>query len=154
MLLERLRWPNGAVVSAFAKNDGKQKANSQSLSARLAARSGAQRSVSLRRMSPAIHRDRRTVFESSHVPIGKWLMAMFIICSSKKSISAKQLHRDAQGCNTRRRGFMAQPIRFAMGTDAPEPKVKRHRRSGRKLSSAAREKAKPDSRRQTPVVLL
>src|ERR1700751_508557 len=34
-----------------------------------------------------------TVFEGSHIPIGKWLMAIFILCSSKKSISANQLHR-------------------------------------------------------------
>src|ERR1700722_19066705 len=29
-----------------------------------------------------------TVFEHSHIKISKWLMAIFIICSSKKSISA------------------------------------------------------------------
>ena len=34
-----------------------------------------------------------TIFEDSHLPISKWLMAFFIICSSKKSISANQLSR-------------------------------------------------------------
>src|SRR6266481_8542475 len=34
-----------------------------------------------------------TIFEDSHIPISKWLMAIFILCSSKKSISAHQLHR-------------------------------------------------------------
>src|SRR5258706_14530857 len=33
------------------------------------------------------------VLEDSHLPISKWLMAFFILCSSKKSISAHQLHR-------------------------------------------------------------
>jgi transposase-like protein len=28
-----------------------------------------------------------TVLESSHVPISKWLMALFLLCSSKKSLS-------------------------------------------------------------------
>ena len=34
-----------------------------------------------------------TVFESSHVPLRKWLQATFLMCSSKKGISAHQLHR-------------------------------------------------------------
>jgi len=34
-----------------------------------------------------------TVFEHSHIKISKWLMAIFIICSSKKSISALQVSR-------------------------------------------------------------
>src|ERR1041385_5328663 len=34
-----------------------------------------------------------TVFESSHVPITKWVMAVFIMCSAKKSVSPNQLHR-------------------------------------------------------------
>ena len=34
-----------------------------------------------------------TVFERSHIPLNKWLMAAFLICSSKKGISAHQMHR-------------------------------------------------------------
>jgi transposase-like protein len=34
-----------------------------------------------------------TVFESSHIKINKWLMAMFILCSSKKAVSALQMSR-------------------------------------------------------------
>src|SRR5271155_4677292 len=34
-----------------------------------------------------------TVFESSHVPLTKWLQAAFLMASSKKGISAHQLHR-------------------------------------------------------------
>jgi transposase-like protein len=34
-----------------------------------------------------------TVFEDSHIPISKWMMATFILCSSKKSISALQMSR-------------------------------------------------------------
>ena len=32
-----------------------------------------------------------TIFESSHVPLRHWLQAMFLLCSSKKGISANQL---------------------------------------------------------------
>jgi transposase-like protein len=34
-----------------------------------------------------------TLFESSHIPLNKWLMASFLICSGKKGISAHQMHR-------------------------------------------------------------
>lgn len=34
-----------------------------------------------------------TVFESSHIPLHKWLQAVYLMCSSKKGISAHQLHR-------------------------------------------------------------
>src|SRR5690606_33558998 len=34
-----------------------------------------------------------TVFESSHIPLHKWLQALHLVCSSKKGISAHQLHR-------------------------------------------------------------
>ena len=34
-----------------------------------------------------------TVFERSHIPLNKWLMAAFLLCASKKGISAHQMHR-------------------------------------------------------------
>src|SRR5437899_11041129 len=35
-----------------------------------------------------------TIFERSHVPLTKWWMAAFLMNSSKKGISAHQLHRN------------------------------------------------------------
>lgn len=65
-----------------------------------------------------------TVFEGSHIPIGKWLMAIFILCSSKKSISANQLHR-MLGVTYKTAWFMAHRIRFAMTPNHwAEPKLK------------------------------
>lgn len=34
-----------------------------------------------------------TIFEESHLPLHKWLQAIHLLCSSKKGISAHQLHR-------------------------------------------------------------
>jgi transposase-like protein len=34
-----------------------------------------------------------TIFEDSHLPLHKWLQAIHLVCSSKKGISAHQLHR-------------------------------------------------------------
>jgi transposase-like protein len=38
-----------------------------------------------------------TVFEDSHIPLHKWLLATHLMCSSKKGISALQLQRELWG---------------------------------------------------------
>ena len=54
-----------------------------------------------------------TIFEDSHIPLNKWLMRIYLICSSKKGIFADQLHR-MLGITYKSAWFMAQRIRFAM----------------------------------------
>jgi len=54
-----------------------------------------------------------TVFESSHVPLFKWLQAVHLICSSKKGVSAHQLHRILE-VTYKTAWFMAHRIREAM----------------------------------------
>lgn len=34
-----------------------------------------------------------TVYERSHIPLNKWLLASYLLCSSKKRISSHQLRR-------------------------------------------------------------
>ncbi len=34
-----------------------------------------------------------TLFERSHIPLNKWLLAAFLLCASKKGISTHQMHR-------------------------------------------------------------
>ncbi len=57
-----------------------------------------------------------TIFESSHVPLRLWLQAIFLIASSKKGISANQLHR-ALGVTLKTAWFMGHRIREAMRAD-------------------------------------
>jgi transposase-like protein len=61
-----------------------------------------------------------TVFESSHVPLHKWLQAMHLLCSSKKGISSHQLHRILE-VTYKTAWFMSHRIREAMrdGTLGP-----------------------------------
>ena len=59
-----------------------------------------------------------TIFEDSHLPISKWLMAIFIICSSKKSISALQLSRMLK-TTYKAAWFMAHRLRFAVSPEMP-----------------------------------
>jgi transposase-like protein len=56
-----------------------------------------------------------TVFESSHLPLHQWLQAAFLLCSSKKGISAHQLHR-VLGITYKSAWFMAHRLREAMRT--------------------------------------
>ena len=54
-----------------------------------------------------------TVFESSHIPLHKWLVALYLLCSSKKGISTHQLHRTL-GVTVKTAWFMSHRIREAM----------------------------------------
>lgn len=54
-----------------------------------------------------------TIFEDSHIPLNKWLLAINLLCSSKKGMSAHQLHR-MLGITYKSAWFMAHRIRYAM----------------------------------------
>jgi len=54
-----------------------------------------------------------TLFERSHIPLNKWLMAAFLICASKKGISALQMSR-MLGVSYKSTWFMMHRIREAM----------------------------------------
>ena len=58
-----------------------------------------------------------TVFERSHIPLNKWLLAAFLLCSSKKGISAHQMHR-MLGITYKSAWFMMHRLREAMKIDA------------------------------------
>jgi transposase-like protein len=55
-----------------------------------------------------------TIFEDSHVPLHKWLMAIYLMCSSKKGISALQLQRTLELGSYRTAWFLAHRVRWAM----------------------------------------
>lgn len=62
-----------------------------------------------------------TVFESSHVPMRIWLQAIYLVCSSKKGISTRQLQRTLGG-SMKTAWFLGHRIREAMkdsGGDGP-----------------------------------
>ncbi|MER8453763.1 IS1595 family transposase [Mesorhizobium sp. M1428] len=57
-----------------------------------------------------------TVFERSKIALNKWLLATFLMASSKKGMSAHQLHR-MLGVTYKTAWFMAHRIREAMNED-------------------------------------
>lgn len=61
-----------------------------------------------------------TLYERSHIPLNKWLLATHLLCSSKKGISAHQLWRMLGFGSYRTAWFMAHRIREGMRELFPE----------------------------------
>jgi transposase-like protein len=61
-----------------------------------------------------------TIFESSHLKLHLWLQAIYLLCSSKKGISTRQLQRTL-GCGMKTAWFLGHRIREAMKDDILPP---------------------------------
>lgn len=61
-----------------------------------------------------------TIYERSHIPMTKWLLATHLMCASKKGMSAHQLHRMI-GLPYKTAWFMAHRIREGMRDLNPAP---------------------------------
>src|SRR5882757_9634300 len=83
--LEAVRWPRGVFCPHCGSFDGITKMQGK------AHRPGLWLCGSCRgQFSVTVG----TVYERSHIPLHKWLLATHLMCSSKKGISAMQLHRN------------------------------------------------------------
>ncbi len=63
-----------------------------------------------------------TVMEQSHMPLSKWLWVFYMMCSSKKGISAHQIRRSL-GCSQKAAWFMAHRVREAMKAGGLQAKM-------------------------------
>jgi transposase-like protein len=61
-----------------------------------------------------------TIFEDSHIPLHKWLLAIHLLTSSKKGMSAHQLMRNLNIGQYKSAWFMAHRIRYALTGELPE----------------------------------
>jgi transposase-like protein len=57
-----------------------------------------------------------SIFEDSPIPLGKWLLAIHLMCSSKKGISSNQIKREL-GVSYQTAWFLTHRIRLAMTVD-------------------------------------
>ena len=57
-----------------------------------------------------------TIFERSHIPLHKWLYAMYLLVTARKGISSLQLSKEL-GITQKSAWFMLQRIREACGND-------------------------------------
>lgn len=108
--LENLLWQNGVPVCPFCAAEG-YRINRKASAGRKAQKGVCKCSAKECRKQFSVTKG--TVFESSHVPISTWLMCMFIMCSSKKGVSAHQIHRMLE-VTYKTAWFMCHRIRYAM----------------------------------------
>lgn len=109
--LEKTRWPHGPVCPHCGV------VNEATYVGGKAARAGVYQCNACREQFTATV---GTVMESSKVPLNKWLLATYLMSSSKKGISAHQLHRTL-GVTYKTAWFMAHRIREAMNPISPAP---------------------------------
>jgi transposase-like protein len=107
-LLESMRWPNGAACPRCGGADP-YKLNVKA-SGKNPARKGLWKCKACRKQFTVTT---GTIFESSHIAISKWLLALHLICASKKGMSAHQLHR-MLGITYRAAWFVNHRLRHAM----------------------------------------
>ncbi len=107
--LEAIHWPDGPVCPHCGNSDETRITKLKGKSTR-----------------PGVHKCKEcrkpftvtvgTVFERSKIPLNKWVLATHLMASSKKGISAHQLHRSL-GITYKTAWFMAHRIREAMKED-------------------------------------
>jgi hypothetical protein len=62
-----------------------------------------------------------SIFENTKYPLRQWFQVAYLICQSKKGISALQIHRQIRGGDYRTAWYMCHRIRSAMQGDALGP---------------------------------
>jgi transposase-like protein len=106
--LEALRWPDGPVCPHCGTVDAATKLQAKTDSTRPGVYKCKAKECR-RPFSVTVG----TLFERSHIPLHKWLFANHLLCSSKKGISAHQLHRTLN-VTYKTAWFMAHRLREAM----------------------------------------
>jgi transposase-like protein len=104
--LEAVRWPNGPVCPHCGGTDRNAKVEGEKQNHR----AGLYYCNDCRGQFTVTV---GTVFERSKVPLNKWWLAVHLLCSSKKGMSAHQLHRTL-GVTYKTAWFMMHRIREAM----------------------------------------
>jgi transposase-like protein len=118
-LLERLRWPDGAVcphcgvIGEATRMESAEESETQ-------LRDGVWNCRACRKpFSVTVG----TIFEGSHIPLSKWLVAFYLFASSKKSLSALQLQRQLGLGSYRTAWHMAHRIQHAMENETHSAKL-------------------------------
>ena len=101
-LLERLRWPNGPVCPRCCNPNPARLANSTKL-------------VYCKDCDYQFTVTANTIFHDSHLPLIKWLTATYLICESRKGMSANQVKRTL-GISYKTAWYLCHRIRAAMAS--------------------------------------
>jgi transposase-like protein len=117
--LEKLRWPDGPVCPHCGELDNAYRLEPKPSKKNTHVRKGVWKCAGCReQFSVTVG----TIFEDSHIPLSKWLLAYHLLCASKKGISAHQLHRMLK-VTYRSAWFMAHRIRYTMSQEPLSSKL-------------------------------
>lgn len=113
--LEAMRWPDGAicphcgVIGNAAKVESKADATT---------RAGLWQCLAChKQFSVTVG----TAMEGSHIPLAKWIAAVHLLCSSKKSVSALQVQRQLELGSYRTAWHLCHRIRHMFANSGPLP---------------------------------
>jgi transposase-like protein len=119
---EALRWPEGAICPRCGSVGNATRLANKTTKRVRKLKDGTEKTVEWTRRG--VHKCKDcgsqftatvgTVFEDSHIPMNKWLLATHLMCASKKGMSAAQLHRMLGFGSYKTAWFMAHRIREAM----------------------------------------
>ena len=109
--LEAQRWPNGASCPHCGEAEKVYRLEGEGVRPGLFHCKGCRKQFSVTVGS---------VMERSHIPLCKWVLAMHLMASSKKGMSAHQMHR-MMGITYKSAWFLCHRIRLAMTDEAPTP---------------------------------
>lgn len=107
--LEAVRWPNGPVCP-HCGNDDRTKIYDLAPNPAKGIRAGLRECKCGSTFTVTVG----TIFEKSHIPLRKWLVAWYMLCTSKKGVSAAQIQRMLDLGSYRSAWFMMHRIRYAL----------------------------------------
>src|SRR5215471_3569614 len=110
-LLEATRWPNGPVCPFCGLTETVKQLGGKSMGPGWYYCSNCQDKFTVRV---------GTLYERSHIPLHKWLLATHLVIASKKGMSSLQLSR-MLGITYKSAWFMCNRIREGMGSKNPDP---------------------------------
>src|ERR1051325_5321894 len=108
--LEEIRWPDG-VVCPHCKNRNQKRIWAIAENREKKIRAGLYQCAECKKQFTVTV---GTIFEDSHIPLRKWLVAWYLLCSSKKGISSLQIQRMLGLGSYRTALFMTHRIRYAL----------------------------------------
>src|SRR3712207_2050539 len=109
--LEAQRWPDGPYCPHCGERDAITRLQGKSTAAGMCVCRSCRKKFTV---------TVGTIFERSHIPLSKWMLAFRLMASSKKGVSAHQLHRSL-GITYKSAWFMAHRIREAMKMEPEGP---------------------------------
>lgn len=111
--LEKMRWPNGVACPTCGTLEPYR------ITRKSKTKNVVQTLFKCRGCKQQFTATVGTIFEDSKIPLSKWFAAIYLMCASKKGMSAHQLHRQLD-ITYKSAWFMCHRVREAMRTKFPE----------------------------------